>query len=75
MVIVDSEEQRYFKQKEIVLFRVRKKKESALKEQEGWITANLRDIIDEESESENEEQKDEIKMKEVENSDEVINTS
>ena len=75
MVIVDSEEQRYFKQKEIVLFRVRKKKESVLKEQEGWITANLRDIIEEDSESESEEQKEEIKMKEVENNDEAINTS
>ena len=46
-----------------------------MKEQEGWITANLRDIIDEESESENEDEKGEIKMQEVDNKDEAINTS
>jgi vacuolar protein sorting-associated protein 26 len=65
MVIVDSEEQRYFKQKEIVLFRVRKKKESAIKEKEGWITANLRDILNEESDSESENENKELNMNEV----------
>ena len=42
-----------------------KKKESAIKEKEGWITANLRDILNEESDSESENENKELNMNEV----------